>query len=167
MPILFDRVERYVYSKTDREFMPELCNESFKNKAFKLEGQHIALQLTSVFVIFAEIYLSVLSAARSEIAPVFSVFVAMYAFFSLYSFFGIENSKFVLMSQSYAVALKLAAVSLGYLFETFRNDGFKLEISFILMTAVLVFDALLGYSLIVSREDFSTEPKNYQVMNHR
>lgn len=98
MPILFDRVERYVYSKTDREFMPELCNESFKNKAFKLEGQHIALQLTSVFVIFAEIYLSVLSAARSEIAPVFSVFVAMYAFFSLYSFFGLENSKFVLMS---------------------------------------------------------------------
>lgn len=98
LPILFDRVERYVYSKTDKEFMPELCNESFKNKAFKLEGQHIALQLTSVFVIFAEIYLSILSAARSDIAPVFSVFVTLYAVFSLYSFFGLENSKFVLMS---------------------------------------------------------------------
>lgn len=69
------------------------------------------------------------------------------------------------MSQSYAVGLKLAAVSLGYLFESFRNGGFRFEISFILMTAVLVFDALLGYSLIVSREDFSNEPKNYQVMN--
>lgn len=43
LPILMERVERYVYSKTDKEFMPELCNESFKNKAFKLEGQHIAL----------------------------------------------------------------------------------------------------------------------------
>jgi len=36
-----------------------------------------------------------------------------------------------------------------------------------LMTAVLVFDALLGYSLIVSREDFSDAPKNYQVMNNK
>lgn len=38
LPILFDRVERYLYTKTDKEFMPELCNESYKNKAFKLEG---------------------------------------------------------------------------------------------------------------------------------
>lgn len=65
------------------------------------------------------------------------------------------------MSQSYAVALKLAAVSLGYLFESFRTGGFSMEISFMLMTAVLIFDALLGFSLIVSREDFSNEPKNY------
>lgn len=36
-----------------------------------------------------------------------------------------------------------------------------------LMTTVLVFDALLGYSLIVSREDFSDAPKNYQVMNNK
>ena len=58
LPILFDRVERYVYSKTDKEFMPELCNESFKNKAFKLEGQHIALQLTLLFLLPKNIHLS-------------------------------------------------------------------------------------------------------------
>jgi hypothetical protein len=164
LPILFERVERYVYSKTDREFMPELCNESFKNKAFRLEGQHIALQITSIIVIFAELYLSIMSAVHSELAPVLSVFVAMYALFSLYSFFGLKNEKFVLMSQSYAVTLKLAAVSLGYLFESFRNGGFSFEISFILMTTVLVFDALLGFALVASRDDFSNEPKNYQVM---
>lgn len=161
LPILFERLERYVYAKTDKEFMPELCNESFKNKAFKLEGQHIALQLTSILVIFAELYLSIMSAVHSELAPVFSIFVALYAAFSLYSFFGLENQKLVLMSQSYFVTLKLAAVSLGYLFESIRTGGFSFEISFILMTAVLTFDALLGYSLIVSREDFSSEPKNY------
>lgn len=91
LPILFDRLERYVYTKTDKEFMPELCNESFKNKAFKLEGQHIALQFTSILVIFAELYLSIMSAVHSNLAPVFSVFVTMYAAFSLYSFFGLEN----------------------------------------------------------------------------
>lgn len=71
------------------------------------------------------------------------------------------------MSQSYIVTLKLAAVALGYLFETFRIGGFSMEISFISMTAVLIFDALLGYSLIVSREDFSNEPKNYQIMGNK
>ena len=112
-------------------------------------------------MIFAELYLSIMSAVHSELAPVFSIFVALYAAFSLYSFFGLENQKLVLMSQSYFVTLKLAAVSLGYLFESIRTGGFSFEISFILMTAVLTFDALLGYSLIVSREDFSSEPKNY------
>lgn len=53
LPILLDRFERYIYSKTDDEFMPELCNESFKNNAFKLEGRHFTLQLTSVLLIFA------------------------------------------------------------------------------------------------------------------
>lgn len=162
LPILFDRLEKYLYTKTDKEFMPELCNESFKNKAFTLQGQHIALQITSILVIFAELYFSILSAAHSSIAPVFSVFVAIYAAFSLYSFFGIENHKSVLMSQSYIVSLKLAAVALGYLFESIRNGGIQFELSFILMTVVLVFDALLGYSLIVNRDDFSRETKNYQ-----
>jgi hypothetical protein len=154
LPILFERVERYVYTKTDKDFMPELCNESFKNKAFKLEGQHITLQLTSILVIFAELYFSIMSAVHSELAPVFSVFVTIYALFSLYSFFGLYNEKLVLMSQSYIASLKLAAISLGYLFESFRNGGFSFEISFILMTSVLIFDALLGFSLIVNREDF-------------
>lgn len=163
LPILLTRLEKYLYTKTDTEFMPELCNESFKNKAFKLEGQHIALQLTSILVIFAEIYLSIMSAVHSSLAPVFSIFVTIYAFFSLYSFFGIKNSKAVLMTQSYLASLKLAAIALGYLFESVRNGGFNYEISFILMTTVLVFDAILGYSLIVSREDFSKINKNYQV----
>lgn len=66
------------------------------------------------------------------------------------------------MSQSYAVGLKFAAISLGYLFESIVNGGVTFELSFILMTAVLVFDALLGYSLIVNRDDFSNETKNYQ-----
>lgn len=98
LPILLERIERYVYNKTDSEFMPEFCNESFKNKVFFLEGSHIALQLTAILIVFAELYLSIMSAIHSEIAPVFSIFVAAYAAFSLYSFFGLPNSKMVLMS---------------------------------------------------------------------
>lgn len=118
-------------------------------------------------MIFAEIYLSIMSAVHSELAPVFSVFVTIYALFSLYSFFGLKNEKLVLMSQSYIASLKLAAISLGYLFESFRNGGFSFEISFILMTSVLIFDALFGFLLIVNRDDFSTDVKNYQVMGNK
>lgn len=89
LPILFDRVEKYVYTKTDKEFMPEFCNESFKNNALRFEGKHFALQMTSGLVIFAELYLSIMSAVHSDLAPVFSIFVALYALFSLYSFTGI------------------------------------------------------------------------------
>ena len=167
LPILFARFEKYVYTKTDAEFMPELCNDSYKNNAFKLQGTHIAVQLTSGILIFAELYLSIMSAVHSELAPVFSMFVTLYALFALYSFFGLENSKSVVMGQSYLATLKLAAVALGYLFESFRNGGFNCEISFLLMTAVLVFDAFLGYSMIASREDFSKETKNYQVMGQK
>jgi len=78
--------------------MPELCNESFKNKVFVLEGNHIALQITAILVVFAELYLSIMSTIHSELAPVFSIFVTLYAVFSLYSFFGLPNSKMVLMS---------------------------------------------------------------------
>ncbi len=89
LPILFGRFEKYVYNKTDLAFMPELCNEGFKNNAFKLEGRQITIQLTAGIMIFAELYLSIMSAVHSELAPVFSIFVALYALFSLYSFFGL------------------------------------------------------------------------------
>jgi hypothetical protein len=164
LPILLERIERYLYNKTDKEFMPEFCNESFKNKVFVLEGSHIALQVTSILVVFAELYLSIMSSIHSEVAPVFSVFVAIYAAFSLYSFFGLPNNKMVLMTQSYLAGLKLAAIALGYLFESVRVNGLNFEISFTLMTVVLTFDAILGYSLLASRQDFQNNEKNYQAM---
>lgn len=167
LPILFSRIEKYVYNKTDSEFMPELCNDSFKNNVFKYEGKQFTVQITSGILIFAELYLSIMAAVHSELAPVFSVFVTIYALFSLYSFFGLENSKAVLMSQSYFVTLKLAAVSLGYLFESFRNGGFNYEISFLLMTAVLTFDAFLGFSMLASRQEFSKDTKNFQIMGQK
>lgn len=92
------------------------------------------------------------------------MFVTLYAILSLYSYFGLPNSKAVVMSQSYLASLKLAAVGLGYLFESFRNGTFNYEISFLLMTFVLTVDAFLGYSMLASREDFCKETKNYQVM---
>ncbi len=89
LPILFARFEKYVYNKTDAEFMPELCNDSFKNNAFKLQGKQIDIQITSGVLIFAELYLSIMSAVHSELAPVFSMFVTLYSLFALYSFFGL------------------------------------------------------------------------------
>lgn len=65
LPILFARLERYVYAKTDNEFMPELCNESFKNNAFKHEGSHFTNQITAGIIIFAELYLSIMSSVHS------------------------------------------------------------------------------------------------------
>jgi hypothetical protein len=162
LPILSKRFEEYVYAKTDEQFAPELCNESFKNKAF--EGRHLSLQLTSVVLIFAQIYFSIMSAVHSTIAPVFSVFVTVYALTSLFCFFGLNSHKLVGMSQSTLISLKYAAIALGYLFETLRNGGFNYEISFFVMTALLVADALLGYSLLATRKDFSTEVRNYQAM---
>jgi hypothetical protein len=144
--------------------MPELCNESFKNNAFKYEGRHFTNQVTAGIIIFAELYLSIMSSVHSQLAPVFSMFVALYAIFSLYSFFGLPNSKAVVMSQSYLATLKLSAIGLGYLFESFRNGTFNYEISFLLMTLVLTLDAFLGYSLLVCRDDFCKDVKNYQIM---
>jgi hypothetical protein len=89
LPILFARFEKYLYTKTDPVFMPELCNESFKNNVFKYEGRLFTLQITSGILIFAELYLSIMSAVHSQLAPVFSIFVTIYALFSLYSFFGL------------------------------------------------------------------------------
>lgn len=162
LPILLARVEKYIYNKTDNQLMPELCNESFKNNAFS--GRQLALQLTSVTMIFGQIYFSIMSAIYSDLAPVFSVFVTVYALTSLYCFFGLVANRSVVMSQSTFVGLKLTAVALGYLFETFRNGGFHLEISFMVMTAFLALDAFLGYSMVVTRSDYTTETKNYEVM---
>lgn len=164
LPILFARIEKYVYNKTDNEFMPEFCNDSFKNNVFKYEGKQFTVQITSGILIFAELYLSIMSAVHSEIASVFSIFVAIYALCALYSFFGIQNSKLVLMNQSYLTTLQFAAISLGYLFESVRVGAFHYEISFLLMTAVLTFDAFLGFAMLISRQEFSKETKNFQIM---
>jgi len=102
-----------------------------------------------------------MSTVHSQLAPVFSMFVTLYTIFSLYSYFGLPNSKAVVMSQSYLATLKLAAIALGYLFESFRNVWFNYEVSFLLMTFLLTVDAFLGYSMLVSREDFCKETKNY------
>lgn len=144
--------------------MPEFCNESFKNNVFKYEGKQFTVQLTSGILIFAELYLSIMSTVHSKIASVFSIFVAIYALCALYSFFGIKNHKLVLMNQSYFTTLQFAAISLGYLFESVRIGAFNYELSFLLMTAVLTFDAFLGFAMLSSRQEFSKETKNFQIM---
>jgi len=123
------------------------------------------VQLTSGILIFVELYLSIMSAVHSQIASVFSIFVAIQAVFALYSFFGLPNHRFVLISQSYFATLKVAAVALGYLFECVRNGVFN-EISFFLMTVVLTFDAFLGFALLVSRDDYKTEERCLKTMEN-
>jgi len=143
--------------------MPEFCNESYKTNVFVLNGDHIVLQLTAAIVTFVEFYVAILSAVHSNVAPVFSVLVAIYALISIYTFFGLKTNKFVNVVSSTFLSLKLSAVALGYLYASL-NNGFNNEISFMLMTIILLADGFLGYALLSTRSEFSKEVKNYRFM---
>ena len=149
LPQLFEKYEKILYNLTDPFFMPEFCNESFKSNVFNLSGSHVCIQMTAGILSFVELYFAIISSVHSR-ATSFSLLVVLYCLFSIYSYFGIKNFKFIQMSQSYLATMVLAAISLGYIFGC-SVYGFNNEISFLIMTALLVIDAFLGYSLLSVR----------------
>lgn len=109
---------------------------------------------------FAELYFAIMSSVHTTVAPIFSVIVTFHALFGIFCYFGLNSSKFIQVCQSYCATYKLSAIALGYLFEHIVRQGFNFEISFLLMTLVLTFDAFLGFSLLTARSEFCKDTKN-------
>ena len=105
-------------------------------------------------MIFAQMYFALLSMVHSNVAPVLSFLIAVYALFSIYCYFGIKNFKVISMCQSYMAATKLSAVALGYLFDSLVS-GNSFEFSYFMMTALITADAFLGFALLTTRKEFS------------
>lgn len=152
-----------MYESTDSKFMPEFCNESFNNNAFNLNGSHFFIQLTSGILMFAQLFFAILACVHSNVAPVLSFLIAMYALFSIYCYFGLKNFKTVSMCQSYFAATKLSAFALGYGFDSLAA-GTSIEMSFLMMTLLISADAFLGFSLLTNRSEFTNQTKSTQFM---
>jgi hypothetical protein len=105
-----------------------------------------------------ELYLSILSASQASIAPVMSFFVILYSLFSLYAYMGLPHPRFIQVSQSYFAATKLSAFCLGYLFDAFCYGTFNQwgDLSFLLMTILITFDALVGFNHLLSVQHAQT-----------
>jgi hypothetical protein len=162
LPIIIDQVERYVYKHTDSLFMPEFINESFKNNAFFLNGNQLFIQIAGGIVMFAELYFAILSAVHQDVAPIFSVFVALYALMSITCYFSVNIFRLVTIAQSYLATTVLASVSLGYLFQSMAVGNFNTSISFLILTILLAVDSFLGYALLSVRIEFTGEKKIYK-----
>ncbi len=95
--------------------------------------------LTSLSV---QLFLSLMSAATTEIAPVLSITSVFYTILSLYSFSGLPCSKFVDLSTSYFASFKLSAFLLGYLFDAMLVG--KVEVCYTLLTIMVTAEAYYG-----------------------
>lgn len=157
------KAEKYLYEATDCQFMPEFCNESFKNNAFNLGGNQIFVQITSGVLMFAQLFFAILACVHSSVAPVLSFLIAAYAILSIYCYFGLKNFKTVSMCQSYFAATKLSAFALGYAFDSLAASS-SIEISFMMMTVLITLDAFLGFALITGRSEFTKDVKSTQFM---
>ena len=114
--------------------------------------------MTGGILIFSQLYLSIMCAVESDMAPIFSMFVSFYTLASLYSYFGVSNHFDAF--QSYFASTKLTLVAFGYAAEyMIRTGSFNVGISFFLMTLLLSFDTLYGLSIYLSQDRFTQSCK--------
>lgn len=133
----------------------------------KSSAKYMDEQVSQVSIIFLELGLGILSTTNTGVAPIISAFVVLYSLCSLYSFTGLPTIKAIQVSQSYFAATKLSAFCLGYLFDAVCFGSFSAEkdISFTLMTAVLTFDALIGFNHLVSQLHSETQAPSEDLSN--
>ena len=116
--------------------------------------------MTSGILIFAQLYISIMCAVESDMAPIFSIFVSLYTLTSLYSYFGISTHFDAF--QSYFASTKLTLVAFGYAADfMIRSGSFNVGLSFFLMTLLLSFDTLYGLSIYLSQERFTQSNKQF------
>lgn len=165
---VIDRLEESFYQAIDDKFMPKFCRQSMKQDLFgKSSAKYMNEQVFSASIILLELYLGILSASSTSIAPVISGFVILYSVFSLYSFLGLPQVKAIQVSQSYFAATKLSAFCIGYLFDAICYGSFSAEkdSSFALLTVVLTFDAVIGFNHLVSEHHIETHAPREDLSN--
>ncbi len=163
LPKILASYEKQFYESTDPVFAPEFCNDSFKSNAFNLNGNtHLAIQLLSIVISFAEFYLAMMSCVKSDVAPVLSGVIALYSLASMYTFFGLKSFKSVNMCQSYFMGTKLSALALGYFFDSLAN-GSSFSTIFFMMTILITFDAFLGFALLSDRLEYTQHQKENKI----
>lgn len=91
-----------------------------------------------------------MSAIESDMAPIFSIFVTLYALCTLYAYFGIKNIELINACQSYFVTSKLAFCAVATNIYTLLTHS-QLSVSFALMTVLLCFDFIYGCSFYLSQ----------------
>jgi len=110
--------ERWIYEAFDERFMPFFCNQSLKQNLFnKSSKKYGDQQIIALIVIMMEIYLSILSAVSTTVAPVMSCFAVVYSLVSLYSYLGLPSNKPLDIMKSYFASFKVSAFLLGYHFD--------------------------------------------------
>ena len=136
--------------------MPEFCNSSMKLGVFQLPAStHFKQQIALLTLIMVELYFAILSTVTSKISPALGLLVTAYALLSFYAYLGLPSHKLVNMSQSYFASAKLAALCLGFLFDSILSGAFSKEYSFTIMTLLITFDAVLGFNHLVDKEKYS------------
>lgn len=141
------------------KFEQVFCYQNWKNNVFN-KKEALNAQMIGGLLIIALIYTSIVCAVESSIAPVLSVFVALYAAMSIYNYFGLEENSFVNFSTSYFAVSKLALLALAYGSDSLLSSG-RIDLSYLVMTAVLCFDAFYGLSFYLSQPQFMTEKKTF------
>jgi len=105
-------------------------------------------------------YTSIICAIESSISPVLALFVTFYALMSLFNYFEIRDYAFVDASSSYFAVLKLSMLGLGYMADSIIMRG-SVDISFAIMSGLLVIDAFYGLSVYLSQAQYVTEKKTF------
>jgi hypothetical protein len=114
----------------------------------------------SGLLIFALVYTSIICAIESSVSPVLALFVTFYALMSLSNYFGICEHVVIDTSASFFAVLKLSLLALGYSADSLVMRG-SVDLSFIIMTVLLCFDAFYGLSVYLSAPQFMTEKKTF------
>ena len=116
--------------------------------------------MLSGLLTFALIYTSIICAIESSISPVLALFVTFYSLMSLFNYFGIKESSIVDASASYFAVCKLSLLALGYTADSLIISG-TVDLSFLVMTLVLCFDAFYGLSVYLSQAQYVSEKKTF------
>lgn len=93
----------------------------------------------------------------TKIAPIMSSCALFYALTSLYSFFGLQTTKFIDISQSYFASFKLSAILLGYFFDTSLPISYYFEFNFAMMTLLITIDAYYGFNELIRETRLKNE----------
>lgn len=111
-------------------------------------------------MIFSQLFFALVASAKTDVAPVFSMFVVLYTLTSLYCYFGIFDISIISATQSYCASLKLALIAVGYSAESLIS-GNRVSFAFLAMTALLSFDAFYGMVCYFHDEKACQEKKSF------
>jgi hypothetical protein len=147
-------VDRYMKSEFDQQF----CRQNWKKNAFN--SKDLNTQMIAGLMNLGMVYASIMCAIESSMAPILSLFVTFYGLCSIYNYFEFEENTIVNVSASYFAVSKLTLLALAASADRLISTG-SIDISFVVMSALLCFDAFYGLSVYLNQAQYTSEKKTF------